>query len=88
MEYKCRICNEKIRLKGINAKDDGLTFYHRKCFKQYESEYINLIKKKENEIKIMKRILKKYGSNFKTERPVKSRNKPVFPINKGVVDFE
>ena len=36
----------------------------------------------------MKRILKKYGSNYKTERPVKSRNKPVFPINKGVVDFE
>ena len=86
--YTCKICGEKIRLKGINAEDDGLTFYHRKCFKENESEYINLIKKKENELKIMKRILKKYGSNFKTERPVKNRVKPTYPKTGGVINFD
>ena len=87
MEYKCKICDEKIRLKGINAEEDGLTFYHRKCFKENESEYINLIKKKENELKIMKRILKKYGSNYKTERPVKNKVKAVYPKTEGIIEF-
>ena len=88
MDYKCKLCDERIRLKGINAEDDGLTFYHKKCFKEHESDYINLIKKKENELKVMKRIFKKYGSNFKTERPVKNRKKVEYPQNKGVISFD
>jgi len=88
MDYSCKICGEKIRLKGINKEDDGLTFYHRKCFKENESDYINIIKKKEYELKIMKRILKKYGSNFKTERPVKNRKKLDYPKTEGIVIFE
>jgi hypothetical protein len=36
----------------------------------------------------MKRILKKYGSNYKTERPVKNKVKAEYPKTEGIISFE